>query len=559
MTTHLHIFLPFLLPMAAALAQTTTRESVSSAGVPGSQGCNQPNLSADGRYACFTSPSPDLVANDTNGLGDVFVHDRVTGQTTRVSVASAGGQANGASSTGDISADGRFVVFESAASNLVAGDTNGTTDIFCHDRQTAQTTRVSLGAAGQQALLACRIPSISADGRFVAFQSDDNALVPSDTCVGTDVFLHDRQLGTTILVSTSLLAGQVFTSRWNPRISDDGLTVVFDSWATDLVPNDVNGFSDVFAWSRVSGAIERVSIASSGVQGNDISLEADLSADGRFIVFSSGATNLGSGTGPGNGNNFDVFVRDRLTGQTTCASIDSAGVAATGYTQRGSITDDGRLVAFWSIASNLVPGDTNGVADCFLHDRQNATTIRISLSPSGLQARSQCAEPRLAAGGRYIAFTSPARNLVLPDASGTNDVLVRDLGATAVGLAYGSACSGTSPIPVQAEPIGQPFVGNAAFRVGVCNGYPSALSMLAVSVASASTPVGPCTVALGGSVLLLGGTFTDNFGYASEAVPIPANPGLVGVTFYGQYLVWAPNGPFLGFAQLSQGLAITIG
>ena len=103
------------------------------------------------------------------------------------------------------------------------------------------------------------------------------------------------------------------------------------------------------------------------------------------------------------------------------------------------------------------------------------------------------------------------------------------------------------------------FVGNAAFRVGVCNGYPSALSMLAVSVASASTPVGPCTVALGGSVLLLGGTFTDNFGYASEAVPIPANPGLVGVTFYGQYLVWAPNGPFLGFAQLSQGLAITIG
>ena len=544
---------------AAATSQTTTRETVSSAGVQGSSGVNRPRLSADGRYATFTSPSPNLVAGDTNGIADVFVHDRQTGQTTRVSVSSAGVQANNLCGLSDISADGRFVVFEGFASNLVAGDTNGTQDIFCHDRQTAQTTLVSLGAAGQQALAACSQCSVSADGRFVAFQTADNALVPGNTCVGTDVFLRDRQSGTTTWVSVSTTTGQTFTSRQNARISDDGWTVVFDSAATDLVMNDLNGASDIFAWSRLTGAIELVSVTSGGAQGNGSSLEAALSADGRFIVFTSGATNFGSGTGPGNGNNYDVFVRDRLTGQTNCVNINSSGVAATGFAQGGSISDDGRLVAFWSDATNLVTGDTNGVYDCFLHDRQNATTIRVSLSPSGLQARGQCTEPMVAPGGRFIAFTSPATNLVLPDGNGTSDVFVRDLAATAVALAYGSACNGTSPIPAQAEPIGQPFVGNAAFKVGVCNGFPSAFSMLAISDAAASIPVGNCTVGLGGSVLLLGGTFTDIFGFSSTPLPIPANPGLVGVTVYGQYLVWDPNGQFLAFAQLSQALAITIG
>jgi len=546
------------LGVSGLLAQTTTRETVSSAGTQGTSGANRPRLSADGRFASFTSPSANLVASDTNGVADIFVHDRQSGQTTRVSVDSAGVQANGTCGQSDISADGRFVVFESSATNLVAGDTNGRQDIFCHDRQTGVTTRASLGAAGQQALQNCSQASVSADGRFVVFQTDDNALVPGNTCVGTDVFLRDRQLGTTSWVSTSLTTAQTFTNRQRGRVSDDGNTVVFDSAADDLDANDFNGQNDVFAWSRPTGAITLVSLTSGGAQGNGASLDASVSADGRFVVFTSAATNFGSGTGPGNGNADDVFVRDRQTGSTTCVSVSSAGVAATTSVQGGSITDDGRLVAFWSQASGLVPGDTNAVFDCFLHDRQTALTTRVSLSPSGLQGRSQSSEPFVAGNGRYVAFSSSATNFVIPDTNGTADVFVRDLAATAVALAYGSSCGGTSPIPAQAEGIGQPFVGNTGFRIGVCNGFPSAQSVLALSVTSASYFVGPCEIGVGGSLAVLDGGFTDIFGFGSTPFPIPPNGGLAGATVYGQYLVLDPNGEFLDLAHLSQPLAITV-
>jgi hypothetical protein len=157
-----------------------------------------------------------------------------------------------------------------------------------------------------------------------------------------------------------------------------------------------------------------------------------------------------------------------------------------------------------------------------------------------------------------VAFVSAASNLVLPDLIGTGDVYVRDLAATAVALAYGNPCLGTSPIPAQAEGIGQPFLGNAGFAVGVGNGFPSAFSVLALATAPASIPVGPCTVLLGGSLAFSAGSLTNNLGFASAPLPIPANPGLAGVTVYGQYLVFDPNGQFLGFAQLTQGLAITL-
>jgi Tol biopolymer transport system component len=558
MTNLLRLLPCLILLVPAATAQTTTRVNVSSTGVVGSLGSSRVTLSADGRYACIESFSPDLVANDTNGTRDIFVHDRQTGQTTRVSVDSAGVQANAQSLNADISADGRFVVFESTATNLVTGDTNGVGDIFCHDRQTGQTTRVSLGAAGQQAVMTCRIPTVSADGRFVAFQTDDNALVPGNTCLSTDVFLRDRQLNTTTWVSVSNTTSQTFTPRGNPRISADGSLVVFDSTALDLVQNDNNGWSDVFAWSRLTGAIEIVSFSTGGAQGNHLSLEPSVSADGRFVAFTSYATNFGGGSGPGNGNSPDIFVRDRLTGQTSCVSIASSGAGATDLSDSPSISADGRSVAFRSAASNLVAGDTNGVGDCFLHDRQNATTIRVSVSPAGLQARIQSVNPVVAGDGRYVAFGSTATNLVLPPFQGWGHSLVRDLQATAVATGYGSSCAGTSPIPAQAEGMGQPFVGNASFAVGVCNAFPSAFGVLALSPASASTPVGPCIVALGSSVTMVGGSFTDIFGFTSAAVPIPANPGLAGLTLFGQYLVFDPNGQFLGFAQLSQGLAITI-
>lgn len=551
---NLRLLFAFTVLPALALAQTTTRATVSSTGALASSGSAEPSLSADGRFVCFRSSATNLVVGDTNGQPDIFVHDRQTGQTTCISVSSVGAQSNGSSLNPDISPDGRFVVFESTASNLVAGDSNGTFDVFCHDRQTAQTTRVSVGTGGLQALASCRQGSISADGRYVAFESDDNNLVPGNTCLGKDVFLHDRTLGTTTLVSVSNTTGQTFTSRQNPRIADDGNFVVFDSAATDLISTDFNGHNDVFVWSRLTGGITLVS--ENGNQGNGASLEADLSADGRYVVFTSRATNFGSGTT--NGATDDVFVRDRTTGQLACVSVATGGAGNPGFAAGGSISSDGRYVAFWSDATTLVAGDTNASYDCFRHDRQTGTTIRVSLSSSGLQARGQSNEPAIAGNGAQVAFAGAAANVVLPDLPNIGDVFVRDLTATAVALAYGTPCLGASPIPPQAEGIGQPFLGNANFAVGVCNGFPSALSVLAVATAPASIPVGACDVLLGGPLALSSGSFTDIFGSASAPLPIPMSPGLAGISVYGQYLVFDPNGQFLGFAQLSQGLAITL-
>ena len=539
-----------------ASGQTTTRETVSSAGVQGTSGCGFPVLSADGRFVAFRSASPNLVPGDTNGRNDTFVRDRVTGQTTRVSVDSAGVQANGDSTQCHLSANGRFVAFESFATNLVAGDTNGLLDIFCHDRQTGQTTRVSLGASGQQAANQCTHCSISADGRFVTFQSADNNLVPGDICVGTDIFLRDRQLGTTVIVSASILTGQTFTDRQNARISADGNTVVFDSAATDLVSNDTNGLGDVFAWSRLTGSMTRVSLSSAGQEGNGQSLEASVSGTGRYVVFSSAATNFGGGVA--NASQFDIFVRDLVTDQTTCASLTNGGADANQFAQRGTITDDGRFVTFWSGATNLISNDTNGVYDCFLRDRQNATTTRVSVSSAGIQGPGQSTEPMIAAGGRYVTFTGASSNFVLPDTNGTVDIFVRDLEATAVALAYGSGCRGTSPFGPQAEGIGQPFVGNSNFAVGVWEGFPQQLAILAMSLTPANISYGQCNVLLGGSAISMPSSFTTIAGFASTPCPIPANPAFAGLTLYAQYAVFDPNGLFLGFAALSQGLAITL-
>lgn len=298
-----------------------------------------------------------------------------------------------------------------------------------------------------------------------------------------------------------------------------------------------------------------MSLSSTGQQGNFQSLEANVSANGRYVVFTSSATNFGGGVA--NGNQFDIFVRDMLLGQTACASLTDGGTDANDFSQGGSISDDGRFVAFWSNATNLVPNDSNGVYDCFLRDRQNATTTRISVSAAGFQSFSRSTEPSVTGGGRHVAFSSSGTNVVLPDRNGAGDVFVRDLDATAVATAYGTICRGTSPFGPQAEGIGQPFVGNGNFAVGVWGGFPQQLAFLAMSLAPASIPYGPCNVLLGGAVTSLS-TFTDIDGFATTPFPIPAIPAFAGLTLYAQYAVFDPNGLFLGFAALSQGLAITL-
>jgi Tol biopolymer transport system component len=281
----------------------------------------------------------------------------------RVSVASDGAQGNGDSFDNSISADGRYIAFASRASNLVAGDTNGKQDIFVHDRLTGQTTRVSVASDGAQGNGDSGQPVISADGRFVAFYSSASNLVPGDTNGVEDVFVHDRLTGQTTRVSVASDGAQGNGPSWGPSISADGRFVAFESRASNLVPGDTNGTTDVFVHDRHTGQTMRVSVASDGREGNSYSWLARISADGRFVVFTSDASNLVAGDTNGT---WDVFVHDRLTGQTTMVSVASDGTPGNGRSIGVSISGDGRFVAFMSEASNLVAGDTNGTWDVFV-------------------------------------------------------------------------------------------------------------------------------------------------------------------------------------------------
>jgi Tol biopolymer transport system component len=264
------------------------------------------------------------------------VYDRQTGGTERVSVDSVGIEGNSNSWIAAISADGRFVAFESDASNLVTGDTNfcfgqSCRDIFVHDRQSGVTERVSVDSAGNQGNGFSDSAAISDDGRYVAFTSFDSNLVPGDDNNAIDVFVHDRQSGTTERVSVDSAGVQSNgSSGWmgGLAISGDGRHVAFFSDATNLVTGDTNGQRDVFVHDRASGVTARVSVDSADNQGNDFSSDPAISGDGRYVAFYSSATNLVLGDTNGVA---DIFVHDR--GPVTPTPTPSPGTAVGGVVQ----------------------------------------------------------------------------------------------------------------------------------------------------------------------------------------------------------------------------------
>jgi Tol biopolymer transport system component len=401
----------------------TERVSVASDGTESNGYSTYPSISAYGRYVAFSSEASNLVPGDTNDTWDIFVHDRQTGITTRVSVASDGTQGNGWSKKQSISADGRYVAFHSLADNLVPGDTNNTEDVFVHDRQTGLTTRVSVASDGTQGNYISELGSISADGRYVAFSSWARNLVPGDTNSKGDIFVHDRQTGTTTRVSVASDGTQGNSDSWYSLISADGRYVAFSSWASNLVPDDTNNYQDVFVHDRQTGLTARVSVASDGTQGNYDSESRSISADGRYVAFESWASNLVPGDTNGSQ---DVFVHDRQTGITTRVSVASDGTQGNGESYEPSISADGRYIAFESGASNLVPGDTNGFRDIFVHDQQMGITTRVSVASDGTQGNDSSGGASISADGRYVALHSWASNLVSGDTNNAYDIFLHD-------------------------------------------------------------------------------------------------------------------------------------
>jgi Tol biopolymer transport system component len=408
---------------------------VGSTGVQGddTSGLYGVSVSADGRFVAFQSYATNLIPGDTNGNPDIFLRDRQTGLTTLVSVDSSGVHGNDASFYPAISSDGRFLAFRSYASNLVSGDTNGVPDIFVHDRISGTTTRVSVDSAGGQSNASSNVPSISSDGRYVAFESSATNLVAGDANGVEDVFVHDLQTGATIRVSVDSGGSEGDGASGYNSISGDGRYVAFISAATNLVPGDTNGFLDVFVHDLQSGSTTRASVDASGFQGDADSLRATISSNGRCVAFHSLADNLV----PGDTNGIpDVFVRDLQAGTTTRVSVSSSGAQASGNSLNPSISYDGRFVAFESLATDLVSGDTNARMDVFLRDRLLGATTRVSVDSGGNQANDASQTSSISLDGRYVAFRSTATNLVGGDTNGFDDVFVRERGAASAILSF---------------------------------------------------------------------------------------------------------------------------
>ena len=414
----------------ADISQTTsltTRVSVSSDGTQGNFASSLSVISANGRYVAFVSCANNLVIGDTNNQCDIFVHDTHIGLTSLISVASDGTQGNdGVSLFLDISDDGRYVTFGSFASNLVSGDTNDTGDVFVHDQQTGQTSMVSVSSDGVQGNYESGSPVISANGRYVAFSSGAENLIPDDSHSHyADIFVHNTQTGETNCASVASDGTQGNGQSRTIAISDDGQFVFFSSDSSNLIPNDTNGVADIFIHDQQSGQTSRISVTSSGVQGNNSSDWPAISANGRYVAFRSYASNLI----PNDTNGMaDIFMHDRQTGQTNRISVASNGTQGNGDSYISTISADGRYVAFGSDASNLVLGDTNNYADIFVHDIYLGQTSRVSLDSNGMQGNGSSSYlPAISGDGRYVTFVSDASNLVPDDTNGSNDVFVRDL------------------------------------------------------------------------------------------------------------------------------------
>ncbi len=432
-----------------SLAFCTERVNLSQAGVQADGESFSPSLSDDGRLVAFISRAGNLDRGDTNLNPDAFVHERTTGITRRISFSVHRTQ-DGTVGAGDtfISGNGRYVTFAARASytapggSLVCGSPGAIRMQECvlvRDLTTSDLSIVDVRPDGSRGNSFSRWPALSFDGRLIAFWSHSRDLVPGDTNTECDVFARDRAAGTTERVSVASDGSQVngasgdvaFVGADAVAVSRDGRLVVFPSRASNLVPGDTNGRIDVFLRNRASGTTERVSVASNGSQGDRdsvLGVRQAVSDDGRFVAFSSLASNLV----PGDTNSrMDIFIRDRAAGTTERVSVASGG--SQGNRDSGplaAISADGRFVAFNSAATNLVPGDTNGRHDIFVRDRAAGRTVRVSVSTSGQQANGDNGSAlwrglSITPDGLTVAWSSTASNLVTGDTNGTRDIFVR--------------------------------------------------------------------------------------------------------------------------------------
>ena len=382
------------------------------------------SISSDGRFVAFYSDATNIVHSDTNEVGDIFVFDRETGINERVSIASDGSQANDEPFTCSLSSNGRFVAFGSYATNLVPNDTNDAVDVFVRDLEKGITERVSVASDGSQANGDSYWVALNFDGHVVAFVSEATNLVVGDANNSSDIFLHDRKLRITKRVSVASDGTEANDESIFARLSSNGRYVAFLSHASNLVPNDPNGFvADCFVHDHQIHETELIyeSAAYVGPGGGTFLSSPSLSPDGRFVGFDSWSEDLV----PGDTNKSpDAFLIDRETGIIERCSVSSDGSEADYGSNTPEISADNRFVVFGSAATNLVPNDLNGYMDVFVKHRETGQIERVSITFNGSDGDDVSFDPHISLDGKYIAFSSYAENLVENDSNGYMDVFI---------------------------------------------------------------------------------------------------------------------------------------
>ncbi len=410
---------------AQAVIGEISRASVSSRAGEAEFASRGASVSSSGRFVAFTSEAGNLVADDLNEVTDIFVRDRLLGTTTRVSVSSSGAEGHGASYGASISGDGRRVAFASEADDLVPGDRNGWPDVFVHDRLTGDTVRASVGPGGADSDAEASEPCLSANGRRVVFHSFATNLVDGDGNSSCDVFLHDLRAGLTTRVSVAGDGSEGNHDSSFASISGNGRHVAFESEATNFAPGDVNGTQDVFVRDLLTGLTRLASVSTAGKHGNSSSSVPALSLDGRHVAFESHATNLVPGDGNGKE---DIFVRDLVHKVTIRVSVATGGAEANGKSRSPAISAHGQRVVFQCAATNLVPGDDFVLWDTYVHDLSRGVTQCASFGLAGAQGDGAAFDPALSADGSVVAWESSATNLVPDDGNESSDIFVRELG-----------------------------------------------------------------------------------------------------------------------------------
>ena len=394
---------------AAVLA--TDLVSVTADGTQGNEDSILPSVDADGRFVVFESPASNLTSDDDNGKYDVFLTDRRTGSLELISRGADGRPLPGDSGGSQISADGQFVTYYSWT-----GTSAEPPKVYVYDRVAQVTEQIPAGERGSMS------PTISGDGRYVTFASSSEDIVPDANGWYGDVFLHDRRTGETRIVSSSADGTQADRSSSKGVVTADGRHVAFASGATNLVPGDTNGAEDTFLKNLTTGDIQRITVTSDGSQLTDFWIYSDpsVSADGRYVSYSS----TGAFDPADVNDDIDVYLRDTVTGTTTLVSRRTGGEPlSSGWASSPAVSGDGDSIAFWSNSSQVVTGDTNHTGDLFVYDRASGVTERVSVISSGAEADGADGGV-LSHDGRLAFYRAGAANLVTNDTNGKDDIFV---------------------------------------------------------------------------------------------------------------------------------------